>query len=98
MVERKKATQDPDRGAEGTTAPALPDFEAALSELEKIVARLEEGDLTLEGSLNEFERGVALTRTCHQTLQVAEQRVQQLIEEDGQLRFEDFDRPPTPES
>ena len=71
-----------------------PNFEASLGELEKIVARLESGELSLENSLKEFERGVELTRNCHQALQKAEQRVQQLVDEDGQLRFEDFDVPP----
>ena len=74
----------------------VPDFESALEELEQIIERLEGGELSLEHSLKEFERGVRLSRTCHQALQQAEQRVQQLIEEDGQLRFEDFDLPPEP--
>ena len=89
------------KAEEGTAAePAaasddkVPEFETALEELEQIIERLEGGELTLEHSLQEFERGVRLSRTCHEALQQAEQRVQQLIEEDGQLRFEDFDLPP----
>ena len=77
-----------------TAEEASPDFESSLNELEAIVARLETGDLSLENSLKEFERGVELTRNCHQALQKAEQRVQQLVDEDGQLRFEDFDVSP----
>ena len=38
-----------------------PDFEAALAELEQIVARLEQGELSLEQSLRQFERGVELS-------------------------------------
>ena len=39
-------------------------FEAALTELESVVARLEQGELSLEETLQRFEQGVALTRTC----------------------------------
>ena len=69
----------------------LPDFEASLDELEKIVQRLESGELSLESSLQDFERGVALTRSCQEALKKAEQKVQKLIEKDGQLGFELFD-------
>ncbi len=64
------------------------DFEAALEELERLVGRLEKGDLPLEESLKEFERGVALTRSCQQELKNAEQKVRKLTE-DGST--EDFD-------
>lgn len=60
-----------------------PDFEQSLQELEAIVARLEQGDLPLEESLRQFERGIALTRACQQSLKTAEQKVQILIEENG---------------
>lgn len=55
-----------------------PDFEKALAELEQLVARLEQGDLTLDESLKDFERGVELTRLCQQGLEQAEQKVRQL--------------------
>jgi len=61
----------------------IPDFEQSLQELETIVARLEQGDLPLEESLRQFERGIALTRACQQALKSAEQKVQILIEENG---------------
>ena len=60
-----------------------PDFESALHELESIVERMEKGELTLEESLQQFERGVLLTRTCQQSLQDAEQKVQILLKNDG---------------
>lgn len=60
-----------------------PDFEQSLQELETIVARLEQGDLPLEESLRQFERGITLTRACQQALKTAEQKVQLLIEENG---------------
>ena len=40
------------------------DFEKALQELENLVEKMEEGDMSLEESLKQFERGVALTRSC----------------------------------
>lgn len=52
-----------------------PSFEQALSELESLVAKMEQGELSLEESLKSFERGVELTRYCERTLTQAEQRV-----------------------
>lgn len=61
----------------------LPDnltFEAALAQLEEIVSRLEEGDLTLAESVALFEQGQRLTAFCQKTLDEAELRVRQLTE------------------
>ncbi|HMQ12745.1 MAG TPA: exodeoxyribonuclease VII small subunit [Candidatus Competibacter phosphatis] len=66
-------------------------FEAALTELESVVARLEQGELSLEETLQRFEQGVALTRTCQITLQLAEQKVEQLLEKNGDLDILPFD-------
>jgi exodeoxyribonuclease VII small subunit len=68
------------------------DFENALEELEKLVSSMEEGDLTLEDSLQAFEKGIKLTRECQTALKKAEQKVQVLINENGdteELEFED---------
>ncbi|AOV17511.1 exodeoxyribonuclease VII small subunit [Acidihalobacter aeolianus] len=54
------------------------DFEKTLAELEALVERMEQGELSLEDSLKEFERGIALTRGCQQALADAELRVRQL--------------------
>ena len=70
---------------------ALPDFEAALAELEALVEQLERGDLSLEHSLRDFERGVQLARGCQTALKNAELKVQHLVEANGQLRLEGFD-------
>ena len=58
-------------------------FEAALAELEDIVAKLERGELKLEESLKLFERGVALTKQCQQSLETAELKVRQLLGDDA---------------
>ncbi|MBM88010.1 MAG: exodeoxyribonuclease VII small subunit [Gammaproteobacteria bacterium] len=67
-------------------------FEKKLEELEKLVASMEEGKLSLEDSLRAFEKGVKLTRDCQAALKKAEQKVQILINENGDtedLKFED---------
>lgn len=67
-----------------------PDFEQALAELEALVEKMEEGDLSLEESLQSFERGIQLTRSCQLALQTAEQKVQVLMEKDGGAELQDF--------
>lgn len=67
------------------------DFEQSLGSLQALVERLESADLSLEESLSAFEQGVALTRECQQALAQAEQKVQQLIESNGELKTEPFD-------
>lgn len=61
-------------------APAAFDFEQALTDLEGLVERLERGDLPLEASLAEFQRGVDLSRRCQAALAAAEQRVEVLLQ------------------
>ncbi len=68
-----------------------PDFEAALAELEALVEKMEQGDLSLDESLKQFERGVQLTRSCQQALKDAEQKVQVLMEKDGKPSLEPFE-------
>lgn len=67
---------------------ALPDFEAALTELEKIVEKMESGEQNLEEALAAFQRGIELTRTCQKGLKEAEQRVDKLLAENGEVRIE----------
>jgi len=65
-------------------------FESSMEELEKLVEQMEQGDISLEESLKAFERGIKLTRTCQQALQDAEQKVQILLEKNGQQTLEPF--------
>ena len=63
-------------------------------EEEPIVARLEQGELPLEESLRQFERGVELTRLCQQALSQAEQKIRVLAKgADGEVVEKDFDAP-----
>ena len=65
--------------------PTIKDFEAALTELDGIVKKLEDGDIPLEQSLQLFERGVQLSRFCHARLEEAERRIE-ILNERGQLQ------------
>jgi exodeoxyribonuclease VII small subunit len=66
-------------------------FEQSLKELEILVEKMEQGDLSLEESLQHFERGVQLTRACQQALKDAEQKVETLLKKDGQEEVVPFD-------
>lgn len=66
------------------------DFEQALAELEQLVERMEQGELSLEQSLKDFERGIALTRACQGALKEAEQKVQILTSRSGKEELEPF--------
>lgn len=65
------------------------DFEKALEELEDLVTAMEEGEMSLEESLQAFEKGIKLTRECQGALKQAEQKVQVLLDESGET--EEFD-------
>jgi len=61
-------------------------FETSLTELEAIVAKLENGDLPLEESLDLFEQGIKLSRECRERLAKAERRIEILLKDsDGNL-------------
>ena len=62
-----------------------------MKELESLVERMEQGEQSLEDSLKDFERGIALTRSCQKSLQETEQKIQQLIEKNGQDELVPFD-------
>ena len=71
-------------------AKPVESFEACLGELERVVKELEGGDLSLERSLELFERGMGLSETCRKQLEEAETRVEMLIRKDGKLTAEPF--------
>lgn len=67
-------------------------FEESLGELEKIVGKLERGDLSLEESLELFEKGVKLSRECQERLSAAEGRIEVLMKNHhGEPALESFD-------
>ena len=73
----------PENGPDSPAADNF-EFEHALNQLEQLVLRMESGELSLQDSLQAFEQGVKLTRQCQQALSSAEQRVQILMEQNGQ--------------
>ena len=80
-----------------TTAEAnkIAEFEASLDELEKLVSRMEGGEMSLDESLQSFERGIALYRNCQSALDEAQLRVKLLRDPGAPEAAEDFD-PQTP--
>ena len=66
------------------------DFETSMTELESLVERMEQGETKLEDALQDFERGIALTRACRQSLSDAEQKVRILLEQNGEAEPETF--------
>lgn len=67
-------------------------FEDALNKLEKIVSKLEDGEIPLEESLKLFEEGIRLSRLCNQKLEEAEKRVEILMKgKNGMIKPHPFD-------
>lgn len=66
--------------AKKASAEQSVDFEAGIAELEAIVQAMESGDMSLEESLNAFERGMALSSGCQKALADAELKIQTLSE------------------
>ncbi len=67
------------------------DFERSLKELEELVSKMEQGELSLEDSLKSFERGIELTRACQKALKDAEQKVEILTNKGGDVHAVPFD-------
>lgn len=65
-------------------------FENALARLEKLTAELEDGDLSLEKSLNKFDEGIKLAAFCNSSLTEARAKVELLLNKDGRLESVPF--------
>ncbi len=89
-LEAAKTTQSASDG-DAPNAAAAPDFETALEELERIVASMESGEMTLEQSLAAHKRGLELAQFCQGVLARAQQQVK--ILEDNALRALDDSGP-----
>jgi exodeoxyribonuclease VII small subunit len=70
----------------GNTPEQEPSFESALSELERIVASMEAGQMPLDQSLAAYKRGAELLKFCQSALQDAQQQVK-ILEEDVLRNF-----------
>lgn len=87
MAKKKKAEPKAEENASAAG------FEDSLAELQQIVARLEDGSLPLEESMQQFENGIGLLRQCYQVLEAAEARIEILTgaDREGNPRTKPFD-------
>jgi len=65
-------------------------FEKSLQQLDKVVAKMEQGDIPLEESLKHFEEGIKLIRDCQEALTDAEQKVEILTKEQGKQKLKPY--------
>jgi exodeoxyribonuclease VII small subunit len=84
IVPKESVPKESSASANSANLPPDLSFEAALAELDKIVAAMEAGELPLEDSLKAYQRGVALVKAAHARLASAEQQVK--ILEEGVLK------------
>lgn len=66
-------------------------FENQMEKLEKIVAELEKGELSLDESVTKFEEGIKISKECNKTLETAEKKITMLINNDGEIQEEKFE-------
>ena len=69
----------------------MPKFEECLERLEKIVAELEKGEVSLDRALELFDEGMKLSGSCRKELEEAEGKVEILLKRDGKLQPEAFE-------
>ncbi|MCD6040162.1 MAG: xseB [Gammaproteobacteria bacterium] len=74
-----------------TKNPKLPDLEASLAEINALIEQMEQGNLSLEQSLTQFERGITLIKHAQKILCTAEQKVQLLIQNKDEEKLTDYE-------
>ena len=65
-------------------------FEEIMKQLEEVTSELEKGDLNLEDAVKKFELGMELSKKANAILEKSEKRITILIENEGQLKEENF--------
>ena len=65
-------------------------FEETMQQLEKVVQKLENGELNLDESVKEFEKGMELSKSASKYLEDAEKRITILINKDNEIKEEEF--------
>lgn len=65
-------------------------FETKIKKLEEIVNDLEKGDSSLDDSLKKFEEGMKISKECNKLLQDAEKKITIILENNGELKEENF--------
>lgn len=66
------------------------EFEQAMKELEDVVAKLEDGRVTLKDSVGMYQRGVALKKRCDDLLEAARLTIKQVTMEGDKVTIEDI--------
>ena len=74
-----------------TKKSKLPNIEGSLAETSALIEQMEQGELSLEQSLNQFERGITLIKHAQKILQEAEQKVQILVQNHHEERLNDHE-------
>lgn len=74
-----------------TETSPVAEFETSMNALEDLVAKMEDGEMSLEDSLAAYERGVGLYRSCQQALEQAELRVRLLSDPANPEQAKPFD-------
>lgn len=69
----------------------LPTLESSLTEIAALIEQMEQGDITLEQSLTQFERGVTLIKHAQKILQDAEQKVQILMQNNNHPELDSYE-------
>ena len=93
----RKPAAEPAPQAAGGPSPVA-DFEASLDQLEQLVGKMEQGEMSLEESLAAYERGVGLYRRCQAALEQAELRVRLLGVPERPERAEPFEPSGSPDA
>ena len=65
-------------------------FEGAISELEEIIERLEDKDISLDEALEKYEQGVKLSKFCANKLKQAEEKIEIIKDEEGNIKLENY--------
>ncbi|MFK7766724.1 MAG: exodeoxyribonuclease VII small subunit [Mariniblastus sp.] len=89
---KKKTTRKPKPKSKKVSEKEVP-FEESLEELREVVNQLENGNLTLSQSLEEYEQGVSNLKSCYDALNRAQRKIEMLVEldEEGNLVTRPFD-------
>jgi exodeoxyribonuclease VII small subunit len=76
-----------------TKKAKAPSLEESLTEITLLIEKMENGDLSLEQSLERFERGITLIKNCQKILQDAEQKVQILTQANNNEQLDSYETP-----
>lgn len=65
-------------------------YEEAVSRLENIIFKMENGEIPLDDSLRLFEEGIKLYRTCREKLDGAQKKITEIVKVDNEFKEVEF--------